>query len=94
MMKISEGEQAAIVNVLYLGDKYGYGNLISHLQTAWAQTLMRQYNMPEAAARAASGGRGYPFKMQDDLITRGEWDETGASYQPAAALAPHAEKAE
>lgn len=78
-MKISRGEQLAIQEVLAYGEAHGYGNLISHLQTAWAKNLV-SYGMGERAARLASGGPGYPFAMQDDLIERGEWDETGARY--------------
>ena len=79
-MKISASEQEAIRTVIALGELHGFGNLISHLQTAWAKRLMRG-GISEDGARAGSGGRGYPFKMQDDLIERGEWDETGARYR-------------
>lgn len=79
MMKIPRSEQIAIQEVLAYSEAHGYGNLISHLQTAWAQRLMRD-GLSEAAARRASGGPGYPFPMQADLIERGEWDETGARY--------------
>lgn len=87
-MKISSDEQNALRAVLVFGDAYGYGNLIAHLQTAWARVLIEKYGMDEATARAAAGGNGYPFKMQDDLITRGEWDETGVRYRPTAARPP------
>lgn len=80
-MKISRSEQLAIIEVLAYGEAHGFGNLISHLQTAWAKHLMTLYGMDEKTAREASGGAGYPFQMQDDLIVRGEWDETGARYQ-------------
>lgn len=93
-MKISRGEQTAIIEVLAYGEAHGYGNLITHLQTAWAKHLMGAYSMDEAAARLATGrdGSGYPFQMQADLIERGEWDETGARYahkpaSPDAAVA-------
>jgi hypothetical protein len=77
-MNISREEQRAIAAVLEHGERFGYGNLISHLQTAWAQRLM-QGGLSERAARAAtaSDGRGYPFAMQRDLVVNGEWDETG-----------------
>jgi hypothetical protein len=78
-MKISQDEQNAIRAVLVYGEAYGYGNLISHLHTAWAAHLMRD-GMSEPAARRAAGGPGYPLQMQQDLVERGEWDETGARY--------------
>lgn len=73
-MKISRAEQIAIIEVLAYGEAHGYGNLITHLQTAWAKQLMRA-GVSEKMARFSTGrdGSGYPFQMQDDLITRGEW---------------------
>ncbi len=85
-MKVTAVEQNAIRTVLEAGKCFGYGNLISHLQTAWARDLMRQHNMNETGARRAAGGKGYPFGMQDDIVERGEWDQTGERYkkQPTA----------
>ena len=80
-MRISQEERAAIGAVLRAGAKYGCGNMIAHLQTWWARTLMADYGMAEEPARRASGGEGYPFAMQDDLLKRGEWDETGEKYR-------------
>jgi hypothetical protein len=80
MMKISEGERKAIQEVLAYAEAYGYGNLISHLQTAWAKVLVEKEGMDEKTARLVSGGSGYPFQMHADLVERGEWDETGARY--------------
>ena len=82
-MKISVDEQIAIRTVIAYGDEHGYGNLISHLQTAWARKLVEQ-GFDEKGARLAAGGQGYPFKMQDDLLQRGEWDETGKRYRKVA----------
>jgi hypothetical protein len=79
-MKISREEQADIKAVLDAGARHGYGNMIFHLQTAWAKTLMEKWNLPEDTARHASGGTGYAFQMQDDLVQQGEWDETGEKY--------------
>src|SRR5262245_53432115 len=80
-MKISEAERIAVQEVLAYGEAWGYGNLISHLQTAWARRLMGD-GLPEKAAREATNMRGgYPFAMQDDLVERGEWDETGERYR-------------
>lgn len=82
MMKISTDEQAAIAQTLRFGRRFGYGNLISHLRTAWAESLMRDHGMDEETAReAAHGGNHMPFKMQHDLVLRGEWDETGERYK-------------
>ena len=69
------------MQVLDHAEAYGYGNLITHLQTAWAAKLMRG-GVSEKVARlsTARDGSGYPFLMQDDLIGRGEWDETGKRY--------------
>ena len=80
-MKISDAEQKAIIAVIDAGKKFGFGNLISHLQTTWARRLMSDADLSEKVARAATGGPGYPFEMQDDLITDGEWDETGEKYR-------------
>jgi hypothetical protein len=81
-MRISEAERLAIQDVLAYGETHGYGNLIAHLQTAWAARLMRS-GLSETAARRATGrdGAGIPFLMQHDLIERGEWDETGKRYR-------------
>ena len=81
-MRISDGEIAAIRTVLKCGEDFGCGNMISHLQTAWAERLM-QDGMSEASARklTARDGSGYPFLMQRDLLERGEWDETGERYR-------------
>lgn len=80
-MKISEAERFAIRDVLAHGEEFGFGNLITHLQTAWARRLMRS-GVSENVARlsTARDGGGMPFLMQDDLVERGEWDETGARY--------------
>jgi hypothetical protein len=80
-MNITPDEQAAIRTLLDLGQRFGYGNMISHLQTAWARMLMREHGVSEHVAREASGGRGYPFTMQDDLVERGMWDELGEAYR-------------
>ena len=81
-MKISEDERLAIRNVITAGKRFGYGNLMGHLATAWARALMDEYDMSEDTARQATFGvKGYPFAMQADLIERGEWDETGKRYR-------------
>ena len=80
-MNISQAEQAAIIQVLVAGGTYGYGNMISHLQTAWAKRLVDEWGMTEDGARRAAGGPGYPFEMHEDLIKNGQWDETGKRYR-------------
>lgn len=80
-MKISAEEQQAIREVVALGATWGYGNLITHLHTAWARSLQAS-GLSEKAALAHAGGRTMPFAMQDDLLERGEWDETGERYRP------------
>lgn len=80
-MKITPEEQAAIASVLDAGKRHGYGNMIAHLQTAWARVMMDRYGLDEEGARIATRGPGYPFQMQTDLVDRGEWDETGERYR-------------
>ena len=82
-MKLSEEERQAIMEALDAGARWGYGNLISYLQTAWRLRLMDAHGMDEAAARLAAGGVGYPTAMFHDLLERGEWDETGKRYRQA-----------
>lgn len=79
-MKISELERRAILDALKIGEQWGYGNLITHLQTAWARELTKG-GVSEKVARLSARGPGMPFLMQDDLLQRGEWDETGARYR-------------
>ena len=82
MRRITKAEQRALQHVLAAGERFGYGNLIAHLQTAWARKLVKEGLADEAAARQHAGGSGYPFLMQDDIVERGEWDETGKRYEP------------
>lgn len=82
MIRVSEIERDAIGLALHVGRVFGYGNLIAHLQTAWARKLVKEGLADEAAARQHAGGSGYPFLMQDDIVERGEWDETGKRYEP------------
>lgn len=82
-MRISKEEQEAIRTACDLGSRFGYGNLISHLQSAWAKSLMAGYGMSEKEARGGAGGGGYPLAMHEDLLERGEWDETGVRYNRA-----------
>lgn len=79
-MKVSPEEVQAIKTVLELADKFGYGNLMNHLATRWAEKLMVEWNMTEEAAREGAFLPGYPFQMQRDILTLGMWDETGKRY--------------
>lgn len=79
-MRVTAVEQHAVKTVLDAGRCFGYGNMISHLQTAWAKDLIEQYGMDEADARE-DAGKGYPFGLQEDIVERGEWDETGERYK-------------
>ena len=80
-MHISQAEQTAIQQVVSAGEAFGFGNMIAHLQTAWAKMLLDKYGMDEEAARLAARGEGYPFKMHQDLKDFGMWDETGGKYR-------------
>lgn len=83
-VKISNQERLAIIAAIDAGKKFGFGNLISHLATAWARVLVQKWHHSEPQAREAAWGiKGYPFAMQDDLLERGEWDETGERYKTA-----------
>lgn len=64
------GEAEAIRTALAIGAQHGYGNVIAHLQTAWARVLMDRYAMTEQQARAASGP-GYPFEWQKEVLAGG-----------------------
>ena len=89
MMKISKEEQEAIKQVIAIGAAYGYGNMMGHLSTAWVRDLLQHGFAPgvpvidEDHARRIVHGQPYPVLMQDDLIERGEWDETGERYRKA-----------
>ena len=79
-MRISKHEQQAIKTVVDLGRVHGFGNLIAHLRSAWAKTLVDQ-GVDEKTAMGGFGKGGYLIKMHLDLMERGEWDETGESYR-------------
>jgi len=75
-MRVSESERQALIKALEIGEEWGYGNVISHLRTAWAKKLAAE-GLPESGAH---GGTVMPFKMQEDVLRRGFWDHTGKSY--------------
>lgn len=80
-MKISKKEQDAIKAVLAIAHEWGYGNMISHLRTAMAKVVMKQIGLDEEEAFVATAMSPYPIKMHDDIVERGEWDETGRRYK-------------
>ena len=47
-------------------------------QAAWAKSLRDNNGIPQ------SEGDGYPIAMHEDLMLRGFWDESGASYSTPA----------
>lgn len=59
---IFPGERAAVIEVLNIAESYGYGNLIAHLQTAWAIKLMRSGISKESAIAATLGRTPYPLE--------------------------------
>lgn len=78
-MQISSDEQAAIRVVLDCGRRFGYGNMMAHLATGWRRKLMKE-GLSEDEAQRNVWIQGYPLKMQDDMVERGCWDETGEKY--------------
>lgn len=75
-MRVSENERQALIKAVEIGKEWEYGNVISHLMTAWAKDLAAQ-GFPESGAH---GGAVMPFGMQEDILQRGFWDHTGKSY--------------
>ncbi len=80
-MKISSHEQEAIKAVVAYGKRFGFGNLISHLKSAWAEDLMLTYGFTEQQGMEAAGGGGYSVQIHQDIRDNGEWDETGMRYR-------------
>ena len=79
VMRISDDQKRAIQNVLQSAELYGYGSMIAILKTAWAKKLVAQ-GFSKSDAFEAADTSGYSFAMHDDIVQRGEWDETGKSY--------------
>jgi hypothetical protein len=77
MIQISDEERIAIKQCIQLAKIHGYGNLISHLRTAWAEEYYNQ-GLP---IEGAHGGGVMPFGMRHDIIREGCWDETGDKYR-------------
>ena len=68
-MRISPEEQHAINETVLFGQRFGYGNLISHLQTAWARKMMDEHNIGEESAKRC---------VRVSICRR--WDEAGENY--------------
>lgn len=86
-MKISESERVALEQAVQIAERFGYGNLLSHIAAAWAAKMMVEMpNMTEEKAIEFTGcSRCLPIAMHKDIVERGEWDETGKRYGPKAA---------
>ena len=83
-MKISPDEQRAIRTVINIAKSYGYGNLMAHLASAWADEMIRGGMPEDAAIEFVSNREPYSLAMHRDIIERGEWDETGEKYRSSA----------
>jgi len=75
-VRISEDERKHIIRVVASGMAYGFGNMISHLQAAWAKSLRDNHNIPDDVERD-----GYSIAFHEDLMLRGFWDESGERYR-------------
>ncbi len=69
MSPLSDEEIKAVKSVIELGRRWGYGNLIAHLTTAWARVLIAEGHDEYMALTWGSGsGRGYSVKKQKWLL--------------------------
>ena len=80
MMNVGQGEVEAIRTVVDCGKRYGYGNLICHLQSAWMASLIDQGLGEDTAKRAVIGQEPYPVMMHEDVVLDGCWDVSGDRY--------------
>lgn len=72
-MKISASEKEAIEMVCKLGRTHGYGNLISHLQSAWILMLIKNYGFEiETARSAVVNNTPYELEVHLRLLNSGE----------------------
>lgn len=51
---ILEGEKEAILQAIMIAEKYGYGNIISHLKRRWARKLVSSGISAETALQATN----------------------------------------
>ena len=72
-MIISTSEQKAIKVVCEMGVKWGYGNMISHLQSAWALMLIKNCGFEiETARSAVVNNTPYELEVHLRLLNNGE----------------------
>ncbi|MDY0215129.1 MAG: hypothetical protein RBS24_06440 [Bacilli bacterium] len=72
-MKIPTAEQKAIKKVCELGSMWGYGNLISHLQSAWILMLIKNYGVEiETARSVVVNNTPYELEVHLRLLNTGE----------------------
>ena len=72
-MKISTSEKEAIEIVCEMGAKWGYGNMISHLQSAWALMLIKNYGFEiETARSVVVNNTPYELEVHLRLLNTGE----------------------
>lgn len=57
---VGHAEKQAIVDAIVIAERFGYGNIISWLQTAWA-TKLRDQGIPEKAAAEATKMSPHPL---------------------------------
>lgn len=73
------GEKRAIETVLYIGGLYGYGNMIAHLKTAWAKSLIAQ-GISKDAALQATNVSAYPIDENEPSVQGGRADRSDCGH--------------
>ena len=63
-----KGEEKAIQQVIDAGEKYGYGNMISHLKKQWAENLMSKIGFSEELALRAANSVAYPLENKTQTV--------------------------
>ena len=63
VMRIPREEQLAIIQVLKHGKAWGYGNMIAHLQTAWAARLVAAEGFDEESGKRSSNRLLFRFEV-------------------------------
>lgn len=58
---IYDGEKKAVEQAIAIADEFGYGNLIAHLQSAWAVKLIKSGLSQDAAIDRVCGNTPYPL---------------------------------
>ena len=80
-MNVSREEKSAVNMAVEIGGRFGYGNIVAHLLSAWANELSANGMDEEGAMAHVSGRLPYPIQMHLDILDNGEWDETGKKYR-------------